>query len=176
MIGPTRARKVGVGMIKRLVCALSIFCAPALAQGAVAAPDPTSQEQSFLMQNALDEGVTSLPGLQYKILKSGPENGPHPRRADEITVRYQGRFLDGKVFNTSSENGAATTIFPLQKLIPGWIAGLQLMRPGDVWMLYVPSYLAYGVVGKDYIPPNSTLIFKVELVSIQPAKLDPPAH
>jgi FKBP-type peptidyl-prolyl cis-trans isomerase len=163
-------------MIKRLACTVSIFCSLALVQQAEAAPDPISQEQSFLMQNALDKGVTSLPGLQYKILKSGPENGPHPRRADEITVRYQGRFLDGKVFNSSPENGGATTNFPLQKLIPGWIAGLQLMRPGDVWMLYVPSYLAYGVVGKDYIPTNSTLIFKVELVSIQPAKVDAPAH
>jgi peptidylprolyl isomerase/FKBP-type peptidyl-prolyl cis-trans isomerase FklB len=131
----------------------------------IASPN-TAQEQSFLSQNALESGVFSLPGLQYKILKSGPASGPHPRRSDDVTVRYEGRFIDGKVFNTSPDQGAGTAVFPLQKLIPGWIAALQLMRPGDVWRLYVPAYLAYGAFGKDYIPPNSTLIFKVELVAV----------
>ena len=64
-------------------------------------------------------------------------------------------------------------MFPLQKLIPGWVAALQLMRPGDVWMLYVPAYLAYGAAGKSYIPPDSTLIFHVELVASEPAATAP---
>jgi FKBP-type peptidyl-prolyl cis-trans isomerase len=133
-----------------------------------AAPSPAdpAAQAHFLADNAKQTGVVVLPGLQYKVLKSGPADGPHPVRAGEITVRYEGRFIDGKVFNTSPDQGAGSTVFPLQKLIPGWIAGLQMMRPGDVWMLYVPAYLAYGAAGKDYIPPNSTLIFKIELLSV----------
>jgi peptidylprolyl isomerase/FKBP-type peptidyl-prolyl cis-trans isomerase FklB len=112
--------------------------------------------------------MVSLPALQYRILKSGPADGPHPKRSDDVTVRYEGRFLDGKVFSTSADGGAGPTTFELQKLIPGWIAALQLMRPGDVWMLYVPETLAYGAVGKSYIPPHKTLVFRVELVSVAP--------
>lgn len=88
-------------------------------------------------------------------------------------MRYQGRFLDGRVFSTSTDQGRGETVFPLQKLIPGWVAALQLMRPGDVWMLYVPAYLAYGAAGKNYIPPDSTLVFQVELVGIEPAGAAP---
>ena len=134
----------------------------------------TAAEQAFLSANAKAAGVVALPGIQYKIVKSGPASGPHPLRSDDITARYVGQFIDGKVFGASSENGAGTEVFPLQKLIPGWIAALQLMRPGDVWMLYVPAYLAYGAVGKSYIPPNSTLIFRVELIGVAP-HVDGPA-
>ena len=115
---------------------------------------------------AAPAGVVTLPGLQYRILSSGPADGAHPSRGDDVTVRYVGQFQDGKVFGSSPDNGAGTEVFPLQKLIPGWIAALQLMRPGDVWMLYVPAYLAYGAPGKPpYIPPDSPLVFRVELVS-----------
>jgi FKBP-type peptidyl-prolyl cis-trans isomerase len=134
--------------------------------GAKPAPADSAAQAQFLADNAKQPGVVVLPGLQYKLLKLGPTDGPHPVRAGEITVRYEGRFIDGKVFNTSPDQGAGSTVFPLQKLIPGWIAGLQMMRPGDVWMLYVPAYLAYGQTGKDYIPPGSTLIFKIELLSV----------
>ncbi|WP_254062681.1 FKBP-type peptidyl-prolyl cis-trans isomerase [Caulobacter sp. S45] len=136
-------------------------------------PGSTDEERAFLQKNATAEGVVTLPGLQYKVLKSGPADGPHPLRSDEIKVRYEGRFIDGKVFNTSPDAGVGETDFPLQKLIPGWIGALQMMRPGDVWMLYIPAYLAYGAAGKTYIPPNSTLIFRVELVAVskpQPEK------
>jgi len=135
----------------------------------------TPAEQAFLAANAKAPGVVVLPGVQYKIVRSGPASGPHPLRGDDITVRYVGQFIDGKVFGASSENGAGTEVFPLQKLIPGWIAALQLMRPGDVWMLYVPAYLAYGAAGKSYIPPNSALIFRVELIGVT-THGDAPAH
>jgi peptidylprolyl isomerase/FKBP-type peptidyl-prolyl cis-trans isomerase FklB len=154
---------------KTLLAALmaaTIVAAPALAEPSSGAG--RSAEQAFLAQNAKAHGVVVLPGVQYKILKSGPAEGRHPLRGDDITVRYVGKFLDGKVFNTSPDNGAGTTTFPLQKLIPGWIATVRLMRPGDVWMLYLPAYLAYGAEGKTYIPPDSTLIFQVELVSAGP--------
>jgi len=143
------------------LCALAIL----IAEPAPAA-QPTDAEKAFLTANARDPGVIVLPGVQYKVIKSGPADGPHPHRADDITVRYEGRFIDGKVFNTSPDNGAGTTDFPLQKLIPGWIATLQLMRPGDVWMLYIPAYLAYGSAGKANIAPGSTLVFRVELVAV----------
>ncbi len=114
-------------------------------------------------------GVTTLAGIRYKVLKSGPTDGMHPRRSDEITVRYEGRLTSGKVFDSSAEDKTGTATFPLGKLIPGWIAALQLMRPGDAWELWIPAYMAYGEKGVGPIPPNTDLIFKVELVSIKPS-------
>ena len=157
-----------------LTCALLLGCTlhvrPALAADP---PQPAGAEQAFLARNAGAQGVVALAGLQYKVLRSGPANGPHPRRTDTIRVRYEGRLLDGRVFNTSADQGRGETVFLLQTLIPGWVAALQLMRPGDVWMLYVPAYLAYGAAGKSYIPPASTLIFQVELVAIEPSPAAP---
>ena len=151
--------------------AAALSAALAVGAGAqAAAPGAgTAAEQAFLAANAKTQGVVVLPGLQYKILKSGPADGAHPLRSDDISVRYEGRFADGKVFGSSADNGAGTETFPLQKLIPGWIGALQLMRPGDVWMLYLPSYLAYGATGKSpYIPSDSTLVFRVELIAAGP--------
>ena len=169
-----RVVRAGRGFAFLGALALAVF-AVAHADAAASAGMGTLAEQAFLAQNAKVDGVVTLPGLQYKIVKSGPVDGPHPRRADDITVRYVGAFPDGKVFSATLDNGAGTEVFPLQKLIPGWIAALQLMRPGDVWMLYVPAYLAYGAAGKSYIPPDSTLVFKVELVSVA-SHVDAPAH
>ena len=107
------------------------------------------------------------------MLRSGPPQGTRASRGDDVTVRYEGRFLDGRVFNTSPDGGAGVTTFPLQRLIPGWIAALQMMRPGDVWRLWLPPHLAYGWRGKDYIPPDATLVFKVELVSAAPHPPEP---
>lgn len=140
------------------------------ADGAAA---PPADERAFLASNAKAAGVVSLPGLQYKVRRSGPMAGRRPTRADEVTVRYEGRFLDGRVFSTSADQGRATTTFALQKLIPAWLSALQLMRPGDEWMLYAPAHLAYGAAGKSYIPPNSTLVFRIELVSVAPASVSP---
>ena len=167
-----RRGSIGGGAAASLILGVLAVWPPS----ATAAPQGagTPAAQAFLTENAKADGVVALPGLQYKILKSGPADGQHPTRADDITVRYVGRLLDGKVFNTSLDNGAGTTVFPLQKLIPGWIAALPLMRPGDVWELYLPSYLAYGAAGKSYIPPDSTLVFRVELVAVAP-HVEPPA-
>lgn len=139
-----------------------------------APPDPITGEQAFLIKNAKARNVVSLPGLQYMVLSHGEGGGPHPTRADDVTVRYEGRFINGQVFNTSPNNGKDPVTFQLNRLIPGWVAALQMMRPGDVWMIYLPANLAYGEAGKEpYIPPYSTLIFRVELVSVQP-HVDPP--
>lgn len=109
----------------------------------------------------------SLPGVRYEVLKSGPVTGAHPRRADDIVVRYEGRLTNGQMFDSSASEKSGTATFPLGKLIPGWVAVLQLMRPGDEWRIYLPAYMAYGEKGAGPIPPNADLIFTVELVSIK---------
>jgi FKBP-type peptidyl-prolyl cis-trans isomerase len=139
------------------------------AAAATAAPAAsTPEEEAFLRSTRAAAGVVVLPGLQYTVLRSGPADGPHPKRSDDIVVRYRGVLPDGRVFSASPQDGAETMRFTLQKLIPGWIAALQLMRPGDVWRLFVPAYLAYGAAGKNAVPPMSALTFTVELVSIVP--------
>ena len=148
--------------------------AAVLAAAALLAPQAPAAEGAFLAGLRSDAGVVVMPGIFYKVLKAGPAGGPSPNRADTITVRYTGRFIDGHVFNTSAEGGKGTTTFELGKLIPGWVGALRLMHVGDQWRLYIPSYLAYGAQGKaDYIPPDATLIFDVELVSVSPAKPEP---
>ena len=119
------------------------------------------------VQGPKDTSSVSLPGVRYEILKSGAATGAHPRRADEIVVRYEGRLSNGQLFDSSTSEASGTATFPLGKLIPGWVAVLQLMRPGDEWRSYLPAYMAYGEKGAGPIPPNSDLIFKVELVSIK---------
>lgn len=120
-----------------------------------------------------------LPGLQYSVLRSGPAGGARPTRADAIDMRYVGRLQGGQIFSTSADNGKGTSRFDVQKVIPGFMAAVQLMRPGDRWRITLPAYLAYGARGRRYtppeatlkrdIPPSSTLIFDVELVAITPA-------
>ncbi len=154
--------------VSAAVLALTLLSATAFAEA------PAKTPPGFLAANAAEPGVVALPGLQYRVLKSGPADGAHARRQDDVTVRYEGRFANGELFDSSPDDGKGTTVFPLQKLIPGWIAALQLMRPGDVWMLYLPPYLAYGADGVGPIPPDTPLVFKVELVSVAPHQ-DAPA-
>lgn len=122
-------------------------------------------------QAPMEPATIALPGLSYQVLRSGPLDGVSPGRADTITVRYRGMLQNGKVFDTSAEDGKGTATFELGKLIPGWIGALQLMKPGDVWRLTLPPYLAYGHKGKPAhgIPMDATLVFEVELVSVTPA-------
>lgn len=120
----------------------------------------------FLEENQGKEGVkTSASGLQYKILVEG--DGPSPVATDEVTVHYEGRLIDGTVFDSSYERGQPAT-FPLSGVIPGWTEGLQYLNVGGKAELYIPSDLGYGARqapgGK--IPPYSTLIFTVELLEI----------
>ena len=115
-------------------------------------------------------GVAILQGIKYKVLKSGPTIGVHPRRSDDIAVRYEGRLTDGSVFDSSKSDKNGVSTFPLGRLIPGWIAAVQLMRPGDEWVIYIPAYMAYGEKGAGPIPANSDLVFRIELVSVIPKK------
>ncbi|HEX5378195.1 MAG TPA: FKBP-type peptidyl-prolyl cis-trans isomerase [Phenylobacterium sp.] len=156
--------------IPALALAAALACAlPAMAAPAV---DPVAANAEFLARNAQAPGVKSLPAIQYEVLRSGPADGPQPVRASTIRVRYEGRFLDGTVFNTSADgnpDGIAT--FPLQRLIPGWIAVLQQMRVGDEWRVFIPPEFAYGHRGKDTVPPDSVLVFRIELLGVS----EPPA-
>ena len=120
----------------------------------------------FLAQNKTKEGVVALPdGLQYKILKEG--TGPKPAATDSVVCNYRGTLLDGTEFDSSYKRGQPAT-FPVSGVIKGWTEAVQLMPVGSKWQLFVPADLAYGNrgAGQD-IGPNATLIFEVELLSIQ---------
>lgn len=133
-------------------------------------PEATKQiaehkDADFLAENAKKEGVkTTASGLQYKITQQG--NGKQPTAQSVVKVHYTGKLLDGKVFDSSVERGQPVE-FPLNQVIPGWTEGLQLMKEGAKATLYIPAQLAYGEQGvPGTIPPNSTLIFDVELIKV----------
>jgi len=127
--------------------------------------------KAFMDGNAKQPGVQVTPsGLQYRIVRSGPASGLHPQEADEVKVNYEGKLPNGKVFDSSYARGMPAAM-PLSGLIPGWVEALKLMRPGDEWILYVPPELGYGAegAGGGEIPPNSPLIFRIELIDLLPA-------
>lgn len=119
----------------------------------------------FLEENLKNENVKTTPsGLQYVVEKEG--EGEHPTAEDEVTVHYTGKLIDGTVFDSSVSRGEPAT-FPLNRVIPGWTEGVQLMKEGGKYTFYIPSDLAYGPQGvPNAIPPHSTLIFEVELIKI----------
>ena len=125
--------------------------------------------REFMEQNAKNDSVIlTTSGLQYMVLKEG--NGAKPGPTDTVTVHYTGRLLDGTVFDSSVERGEPAT-FPLNKVIPGWTEGLQLMSEGSEYRLFIPSELAYGSRGAgEQILPNSTLIFDVQLIKVTKQK------
>lgn len=119
---------------------------------------------SYLEENAQREDVVVLEsGLQYEVLEEG--EGPKPEATDTVTTHYEGRLIDGTVFDSSYQRGEPAS-FPLNRVIAGWTEGLQLMSPGAKYRLYVPASLGYGDRPAGAIPPNSTLIFDVELLEV----------
>jgi FKBP-type peptidyl-prolyl cis-trans isomerase len=123
------------------------------------------QGQEFLAQNKTKEGVvTTSSGLQYKVITMG--TGPKPTAADTVVCDYSGNLIDGTVFDSSYKRGQSAT-FPVSGVIKGWTEALQMMPMGSKWELYIPPELAYGSRSTGAIGPNSTLIFQVELHSIQ---------
>ena len=123
------------------------------------------QGQAFLDENAKKEGVVTLPsGLQYEIITEG--TGDKAAATDQVQCHYEGKLLDGSVFDSSYKRNQPAT-FGVNQVIPGWVEALQLMPAGSKWRLYIPSDLAYGAQGAgDVIPPHSTLIFDVELLDV----------
>lgn len=121
--------------------------------------------EKFLQENLKNENVKSTAsGLQYIVEKEG--TGIQPTATDEVTVHYTGKLLDGTVFDSSVSRGEPAT-FPLNRVIPGWTEGVQLMKEGGKYTFFIPSDLAYGPQGvPNAIPPHSTLIFEVELIKV----------
>jgi len=123
---------------------------------------------AFLAANKTKDGVITLPsGLQYKILTQG--TGPKPAATDTVVCNYKGTLLDNSEFDSSYSRNQPLTI-PVSGVIKGWTEALQLMPVGSKWQLFIPSDLAYGPQAKGPIGPNSTLIFEVQLLSIQEKK------
>ena len=130
-----------------------------------------AEAKAFMATNAKVEGVQTLPsGVQYKIVRSGPATGLKPGPQDEVKVHYEGKLVSGKIFDSSYDRGQPAAM-PLPALIPAWKEALQLMRPGDEWILVVPPEMGYGPegAGGGEIPGNSVLIFRIELIDVLPA-------
>jgi hypothetical protein len=111
------------------------------------------------------------PAVQGRPL--GPAGGAKPDPTDEVKVNYEGKLVDGTVFDSSYERGVPAS-FPLQGLVPAWKEALVMMRPGDEWTLYVPPELGYGAQDKGPIPGNSVMIFRIELIDVLPSKIQAP--
>lgn len=128
--------------------------------------DPQTAGEKFLSQNKTAAGVhTTASGLQYKINHEG--NGKSPKATDMVTVEYEGRLIDGTVFDGTALHNNKPATFPLNGVIPGWTEGLQLMKEGSSYTFYIPANLAYGNQSPaSTIPANSTLIFDVKLIKV----------
>jgi FKBP-type peptidyl-prolyl cis-trans isomerase len=124
------------------------------------------KSEKFLVSNAAKEGVISLEdGLQYSVIESGDTNESSPGLSDTITAHFHGTLMDGSVFWSSVEMGDPLTI-QLSQLIPGCQKVISKMRVGDLWRVFIHPSLAYGEEGRPTIPPNSTLIFDIELINV----------
>ena len=157
-----RLIKTGVASV---LIACAVFSLGGCAKKSTDAPDGG---KAFLTQNAHAPGIhVTRSGLQYRILQSGPANGLRPKPADEVKVNYEGKLLDGTIFDSSYQRGEPA-VMTVRDLVPGWVEALQMMRPGDQWLLYVPPSLGYGDKGAGPIPPNSVLVFKLELIAVAP--------
>ena len=141
-----------------------------------AAKKNEADAQKFMADNKKKDGVKSTAsGLQYKVIKEG--SGASPKSTDSVTVNYRGTLIDGTEFDSSYKRGQPAT-FPVGGVIKGWSEALQLMKPGSKYQLFIPPDLAYGEHSPSpAVPPNSALIFEVELISVQaaPASSSTPA-
>ncbi|MCE0555665.1 FKBP-type peptidyl-prolyl cis-trans isomerase [Motilimonas sp. E26] len=143
----------------------------AQAKQAEATEKAKTEATAYLAENAKKEGVTTTDsGLQYQVLTAA--EGDKPNAEDTVTVHYEGRLLNGEVFDSSMTRGQPAT-FPLNRVIAGWTEGVQLMSVGSKYQFTIPAELAYGDQGAGNIPPHSALIFDVELLSIEKAAAEP---
>ena len=142
-------------------------------QEEAAEADQQSQQANadYLAENGAREGViTTESGLQYEVIESGAADGPQPGADDVVSVHYEGKTIDGTVFDSSIKRGEPIDL-PVGQVIPGWVEALQLMRVGDKWKVTIPSDLAYGPASPSpLIPANSVLVFDMELLGIQGAE------
>lgn len=154
---------IGIVVVVAVIALLLLVFA-----GGTPAPASVQTRQSndqFLAENGQQEGVmTTASGLQYRLVTDAPGD-VFPSASDTVTVNYEGRLLDGTVFDSSYQRGTPAT-FPLNGVIQGWTEGLQLMTVGDKYTFWIPADLGYGEQGQGPIPANSVLVFDVELLGI----------
>ena len=166
--------------MKRILIPLAALAFSACARAPEPAPvdlGPPSQERweagqaAYLDWSGSRRGrTTTESGLQYRREGRASRDGAMPGSTDTVQVHYEGTFIDGRVFDSSYERGEPIE-FPLNRVIPGWTEGVQLMRVGETFNFVIPADLAYGErgAGGGEIPPNSALLFKVELLDVTPA-------
>lgn len=133
------------------------------------ADDTAEAGKKFLAENGKRDGVvTTKSGLQYEVIQKA--DGPQPKANDVVTVHYEGKLIDGTVFDSSVQRGSPIDL-PVNGVIPGWVEALQLMHVGEKYKLYIPSELAYGAQSPSpMIPANSVLVFDLELIGIKDPK------
>jgi FKBP-type peptidyl-prolyl cis-trans isomerase FklB len=150
-----------------MFAAIQLFQQRMAQQQQAALTESTAASVEFLANNASQEGVVTLEsGLQYMILESGPDGSASPAATDSVLAHYHGTLIDGTVFDSSVDRGEPAQ-FGLSQVISGWTEGLQLMSVGDKWRLFIPAAMAYGEASPTpAIPPNSALIFDVEIIEI----------
>eukprot|EP00930_Biecheleria_cincta_P101302 TRINITY_DN92942_c0_g1_i1.p1 TRINITY_DN92942_c0_g1~~TRINITY_DN92942_c0_g1_i1.p1 ORF type:complete len:410 (+),score=104.85 TRINITY_DN92942_c0_g1_i1:62-1231(+) len=131
--------------------------------------EPETEDDKFLEENGKRDAVqTTESGLQYEVIKSGPEDGSHPEPESKCVVHYRGQLLNGVEFDSSYKRNAPATFSP-SRVVPGFKEALLLMRPGDSWKVWLPSQLGYGSSGAgSSIPANAALLFELELLEVQP--------
>lgn len=131
-------------------------------------PEPELTPAQFMAKVRAEPGVVTLPdGLAYKVLKSGPKDGDSPHKGQMMMLIYEGRLPDGAIFDSSDQHGnGAYMQMPLDGLVNGWMEALPMMHVGDTWMLYVPPQLGYGKRSMGIIPPDSPLVFKIQLLGV----------
>jgi len=165
-------------MLRVIFAALAVFSLAACEEGDVMKEIDRKREErlkveqaqaqkdrDFLVQNATKPGVKQTPsGLQYEVVRTVAQDVPRPTAVDKVKVSYEGRLINGAVFDSSYARGEPIE-FVLNEVIPGWTEGLQLMKPGEEFNLYIPADIGYGARGAGAdIPLNATLIFRVELL------------
>jgi FKBP-type peptidyl-prolyl cis-trans isomerase len=153
---------------EEMFAAIQIFQERMAAEAEAALTGNLASSAEFLAANAAQEGVISLSsGLQYLVLSSGPTDGESPTTSDSVLAHYHGTLIDGTVFDSSVDRGEPVE-FGVTQVISGWTEALQLMKIGDKWRLFLPPELAYGEQSPTpTIPPNSALIFEVELLEVR---------
>ena len=130
------------------------------------APANAAAGQAFLAKTAKETGVKSLSGgLLYKVIASGDQNSPQAGPTDLVKVNYEGKLIDGTVFDSSFKRGVPAA-FNLDGVVKAWQIAVPHMHKGDVWVIYVPAELGYGDRGAGPIPPGSVLIIKIQLIDV----------